>query len=132
MVGVGQLVGSGVGRVGDGGQQDDQFPGPAAVPVGYVVLDDPSQMRHRQGPVLPPARRRPTPPVSPCFRATPPPPPPPPNTPPRRRSAPGPGPSAAIAAVGPASPATGPQHRWKISGNTLRPNRFRAWLIPPE
>src|SRR5262249_44768204 len=47
-----------------------------------------------------------------------------------RRNAPRAVPNAAIDAVGPARPATGPQHRSKISGNTLRPNRFRAWLTP--
>jgi hypothetical protein len=46
----------------------------------------------------------------------------------RRRNDPRAVPVAVIAAAGPASPATGPQQRSNNSANTLRPNRFRAWL----
>ena len=47
----------------------------------------------------------------------------------RRRNDPRAVPNAATAAVGPAFPATGPQVRSNSSANTLRPNRFRAWVI---
>src|SRR5262252_7948751 len=40
----GQFVGPGVGWVQDRGEQDDQFAGAVAVPVGYVVLDHPGQV----------------------------------------------------------------------------------------
>ena len=38
-------------------------------------------------------------------------------------------PNATFAAVGPGVPATGPHVRSNNSANTLRPNRFRAWVI---
>jgi hypothetical protein len=47
-----------------------------------------------------------------------------------RRNAPGAVPSAANSAVGPACPATGPQQRSNTSANTVRPNRFRACVMP--
>jgi hypothetical protein len=47
----------------------------------------------------------------------------------RRRNAPRAVPNAATSAVGPAFPATGPQHRSNSSGNTARPSRLRAWVI---
>src|SRR6266487_942889 len=45
VVGGGQFVGAGGGRVGDRGQQHDQLAGAAPVPVGHVVLDHPDQLR---------------------------------------------------------------------------------------
>jgi hypothetical protein len=47
----------------------------------------------------------------------------------RRRNDPRAVPNATACAVRPASPATGPQVRSNNSGNTSRPNRFRAWVI---
>jgi hypothetical protein len=47
----------------------------------------------------------------------------------RRRNDPRAVPNATTCAVRPASPATGPQQRSNSSVNTLRPNRFRAWVI---
>ena len=44
----------------------------------------------------------------------------------RRRNDPRAVPNAPTSAAG---PATGPQHRSNSSGNTLRPNRLRAWVI---
>lgn len=38
-------------------------------------------------------------------------------------------PVASMPVIGPLSPASGPQTRSKISRNTVRPNRFRAWVI---
>ena len=46
-----------------------------------------------------------------------------------RRNEPRAVPNAAVGATGPPSPATGPQVRSNSSGNTSRPNRFRAWVI---
>ena len=39
-------------------------------------------------------------------------------------------PTAVRAAVGEVRPATGPQQRSNTSANTVRPSRFRAWVIP--
>jgi hypothetical protein len=47
----------------------------------------------------------------------------------RRRNDPRQVSNATAAAVGPAFPATGPQHRSNNSGNTLRPRRLCAWVI---
>lgn len=54
----GRFVGAGVGGVEDGGQQDDQFAGPVAVPVGQVVLDHPGQVDDRQATLVERVRDR--------------------------------------------------------------------------